>query len=658
MNNIRLHIPAIPYTITRDEYSHDAFTGKVKRFSPMMRSRGFEVYHYGVETSESGANKEIQLMTKEEWTHLRIKTLQWLDPKLTLEQAIQKNKDPTLIPNIFSNKDSPLIKEFNNRLIIKLKEHYRTFTRDILCIPLSSTYDIIYKSMFFTKIETGIGNLYSSLDYRIFESQSWLSYTMGYERKNPNNYTFVIPNYYNINDFKLSLTPNPLRVGFLGRLVKEKGSEIICEIAKFFPSIEFIVCGSGDPSIFTRQPNIKYKAPIYGNECSEYLGDCVAVLCPSTYLEPFCGVSVEAQLCGTPVICSDYGGLTETVEQFKTGLRCHTLADYCYGIQLALEGAFDRKYIRERAVNLYDMYKLAYNYEYVFKNILDMYNGNGGWYSSKSHILNLDNINKIKNMPVIDIKERNLNTALSYNFFPFNSDSDTLFKINGERCSGTNFIHNLIEKNFKYVYSNHFDNTNTICYNWKHGIPTNEFKNIKPRVIDIIVFRKLDKWLVSMFKNSHSLKPYNTFEEFITCKQEPDNNYYDMNYIDYKTKKQVNIDDTDKTIFEIRYYKYKKLMEYFNNNNNVILVNLDYIQNDNKCILFLSELNRIFKLNNKSLALEKKHAKNKGENINTDYNLDINKYNNIIDQYKDSEIENEIDNLMFVIKIDDHTIYK
>ena len=61
MSKIRLHILAIPHTITRDEYSHCAFTGKVLRFSPMMRSRGFEVFHYGVETSESGADKDINL---------------------------------------------------------------------------------------------------------------------------------------------------------------------------------------------------------------------------------------------------------------------------------------------------------------------------------------------------------------------------------------------------------------------------------------------------------------------------------------------------------------------------------------------------------------------------------------------------------------------
>jgi hypothetical protein len=63
---IRLHILAIPYTITNDEYSHDAFTGKVQRFAPMMRSRGYEVYHYGVEGSVPNATKDIQLLTKKE----------------------------------------------------------------------------------------------------------------------------------------------------------------------------------------------------------------------------------------------------------------------------------------------------------------------------------------------------------------------------------------------------------------------------------------------------------------------------------------------------------------------------------------------------------------------------------------------------------------
>jgi hypothetical protein len=156
------------------------------------------------------------------------------------------------------------------------------------------------------------------------------------------------------------------------------------------PHVEFILCGAGDPNPFLVSSNIKYNSPIHGNERSDYLGSCVAVLSPTVYLEPFGCAQVEAQLCGTPVICSDWGGMSETVEQFKTGLLCHTLEDYCYGIQMAIDGMFDRNYIRKRAENMYDMYKIAYKYEYIFKSVLDVYRpGKRGWYSRDNHIKNV-----------------------------------------------------------------------------------------------------------------------------------------------------------------------------------------------------------------------------------------------------------------------------
>jgi len=390
-SEIRLHLLAVPYTITTDEYSHDAYAGKVKRFSPMMRSRGFEVYHYGIETSESGATKEIDLMTKEEWTKLRIETFQFLEPGLSLEEATKKHYDKKQPIGVLWHLCSPLIIEFNRRLKIKLKENYRNPRTDIVCLTTGITYDPAIVDMNYTMVETGIG--YSTMnkytDFKIFESYSWMSNQLGNTHKNPHNYWFVIPNYFNTNEFKLTLQPCIKKVAFLGRLCTGKGCSIIIEIARRFPNLVFSLCGSGDPSPFLMEKNIVYKEPIHGSERSQYLGDCIAVLCPSKFLEPFCGVAVEAQLCGTPAITSDWGGMTETVEQFKTGLRCHTLADYCLGIQMALDGKFDRNYIRERAVKMFDMYNLAYNYEYVFKTVLDVLTpGKNGWYSPDSHIKN------------------------------------------------------------------------------------------------------------------------------------------------------------------------------------------------------------------------------------------------------------------------------
>ena len=74
-----LHIPAIPHTITSQLHSHCAFTGKVLRFAPMMRSCGYQVYHYGVEGSE--VEDTIDLLTKQEWQQLRVESYQQLHPE-------------------------------------------------------------------------------------------------------------------------------------------------------------------------------------------------------------------------------------------------------------------------------------------------------------------------------------------------------------------------------------------------------------------------------------------------------------------------------------------------------------------------------------------------------------------------------------------------
>lgn len=53
---------------------------------------------------------------------------------------------------------------------------------------------------------------------------------------------------------------------------------------------------------------------------------------------------------------------------------------------MALDGKFDRQYINDRAKKLYDMYNVAKTYEYIFKNVLDITNGNNGWYSKECYL--------------------------------------------------------------------------------------------------------------------------------------------------------------------------------------------------------------------------------------------------------------------------------
>jgi glycosyltransferase involved in cell wall biosynthesis len=387
---IRLHLPAIPHSITCDEYSHCAFTGKVQRFSPMMRSRGFEVYHYGVEGSTSGATKDINIFTKEEWQMLRIESYKFKDPSLTLEQILKKLTDPKEYIGELGNMTYPIYIEFNKRLAIALEKEYRSTSTDIVCLPFGPAHEPAITGKNYVCIESGIGYPNAYREFRIYESYAKLHYNMHRDGKQLQNYWFVCPNYYNLNEWPLSLHPKLDTIGYFGRLEPIKGISIVVECARLFPHMRFIICGQGDPTPFLTEPNIFYKEPIHGADRGGYLGSLLALLAPSKFLEPFCGVSAEAQLCGTPVIGHDSGAIVENVEPFKTGMHCHTLSDFKYAIQMAIDGRFDRKYIRERAVRLFDMYNVAKKYEHAFKSLIDIFNGNNGWYSPSVHISCMD----------------------------------------------------------------------------------------------------------------------------------------------------------------------------------------------------------------------------------------------------------------------------
>jgi len=382
---IRLHVLAIPHTITNPDYSHCAYTGNLIHFCTMMRKRGFEVYHYGVETSKVDVDKQIDLFTKKDWETVRIHSYQMLHPELTIPEAEQIVKDKRTFYDDFARTDSFLYKEFNRRLKPKIRQHYRTTRTDIVCLPYANAHQLALDDLDVLAVETGIGYHDSYQNYRIFVSHCHLHVTMTLEKKYCQHYWFVIPNYFHSMEWPLNLYPDKKKIGFFGRICDVKGCIIITEIAKQFPEIDFIFCGQGDASPYMGKAiNIKYKEPIHGLERGEFLSSLSVLLAPSIYAEPFGNVAVEAQLCGTPVITNEYGAFVENVEAFKTGFHCHTLADFCWAIKMVLADKLDRTYIRERAVRLYDRDVVAKKYEYVFRSILEMYNGNNGWYSPHS----------------------------------------------------------------------------------------------------------------------------------------------------------------------------------------------------------------------------------------------------------------------------------
>lgn len=223
------------------------------------------------------------------------------------------------------------------------------------------------------------------------------------------------------------------------------------------------------------------------------------------------------------------------------------------------------------------------------------------------------------------------------------------FKIWGERNSGTNYLQNLIQQNFGNIFVHRIIN-NTYYY-WKHGIPCNSVKNYLKNeiIVDIFIFRNLDDWLMSMYKNQYCLKCINNLENFLTFKQTS----IEKKYLDFRTNKPMNYDDNDKSIFEIRNYKFASINDYFNNNNNVILVNLNYLQENNENVItFLNSINLKYNLkkNENDFIINFVHTKDKSNNKKRNYDIDLRKYKHIITSNKNEKVEEFISNLKFIIK--------
>jgi len=216
------------------------------------------------------------------------------------------------------------------------------------------------------------------------------------------------------------------------------------------------------------------------------------------------------------------------------------------------------------------------------------------------------------------------------------------FKINGERNSGTNFLKKLLETNFGRAFDQKVVQEKK--YYWKHGVPDQAIKTLYPGIIDVFVIRNLNEWLVSMFQNPYHLKKHSEFDKFLNIKQTS----IESKFVDAKTNEIINLDDNDKTIFEIRYYKIEKILEYFKNQDNVMIVNLSLLQDEKICNFLLEKMKEIFFLKPKVAPFEVTfpHTKLKKVKIkNRNYNVKIEDFMSIIDKHKNREIEEQIDNI-------------
>ena len=361
-----LHLLGIPHTLSFDErYSHCAFTTKVNRFAPMLRSVGYEVRHYG-----NGSGSPDVYHTP-------------IFSKLELEKCLGKfdPSDARMIGD-HAHSESLFYREFNARLARALNQHVQP--GDIICCPFGIAHLAALRASAAAQkafwVETGIGYEETFAPFRVFESSAWMHYHYGKKKQRLNDnrgsdYDWVIPNYFDIGEWDLNTACGEY-VLYFGRIGEFKGMEVIKEIALRRPDLKFVICGQGDATPWLT-PNMEVRPPIHGRARSELIGKAIAVLVPSRYVEPFGGVAVEAMLCGRPVLASVFGAFSETLHHFC--FQCRTLKDWLDGLSECQRFSSLTYDILRQHARQFDMYRLAEKYDSAFQQIFEL--RNEGWYA-------------------------------------------------------------------------------------------------------------------------------------------------------------------------------------------------------------------------------------------------------------------------------------
>jgi glycosyltransferase involved in cell wall biosynthesis len=123
--------------------------------------------------------------------------------------------------------------------------------------------------------------------------------------------------------------------------------------------------------------HIRHVGVVGPQERARLMGGAAFVITPSIYLEPFCGVHVEAMMTGTPVITTDWGAFTKTFTDGEHGFRCRVLSEF---VEAGRRAAYlDRPDIHTFAHAMYSTKNVRHQYDAYFQRLATL--RGKGWYT-------------------------------------------------------------------------------------------------------------------------------------------------------------------------------------------------------------------------------------------------------------------------------------
>jgi glycosyltransferase involved in cell wall biosynthesis len=358
---MRLHLVALPHTQISQAFCGCAYTAKALKFCKMVRAGLASVFLYAPEGPPVPGATLVPCLTNDE----RLATF--------------GGDDPNRLPSWPRDEQSQL---FNQRAIEALRE--RVEPHDLILLTAGWTHKAIADA-FPSHIccEPGVGYEGILTNHCAFESYAWMHHV--YAQKGINDgrwFDTVIPNYFDPDDFPFLNNGYGIYLLFVGRLVSRKGPHIASEIANAC-GIPLVVAGAGGkevgddivaPDVTVK--NARYVGPVGVKDRAELLAGACALIVPTTYIEPFGGVAVEAMMCGTPVIAPDWGAFTETVSEGVSGFRFRTLSEAIAAVEKC--ASVDRRNVRGYALQNYSLNSVRPKFDAWFARLASLWDD--GWY--------------------------------------------------------------------------------------------------------------------------------------------------------------------------------------------------------------------------------------------------------------------------------------
>lgn len=321
----------------------------------MLTRLGHRVIHYGHVDSRVEAAEHVSIMSNAD-----------------LDHAYPGWDWHTQGPPSYRFTDSAFI-AFTGRAIAAIAA--RKQPGDFLLCPFPAHAPIAAAHPNMIVVESGVGYYEGHFaPHKAFESYACMHVYQGLRGINQMDRELgqhvVIPNAYDLAEFEYRRDKDDYLL-FMGRVTRAKGIDIAVEVAEQ-AGRRLVVAGpldrAGRSGGGYRLPRRAEYVGIAGlDQRRELLAGAAAILCPSRFVEPFCGLHIEGMLSGTPAITSDWGAFAEYNLHRETGFRCRNLAQFIEAVDRLDE--IDPARCREWAESRFAMDVVARQYERFLSGI-------------------------------------------------------------------------------------------------------------------------------------------------------------------------------------------------------------------------------------------------------------------------------------------------